>query len=917
MKAKDFNLFPFRRRLALAPVMSGAGAVPPRGGSAIPPIGWALFADDNEPGRTIRAGRRRQSEAPGPEGRERAEAPHRERPDAPPPAAPHGGGAGGGGGSGGSSGGGFTLPSFSQRPSGGGRSGCGLSPILLIGLVILVGLCIIVFLLLGGGGGSSEQPAPSQPEVVVDTPQIDTPEPTASIVEEATPEPEVATPEPTLAGGFIATEAPLTTPEPGTLAATPTEAAAAPAPPGGDTWTVMLYEDADDKVLEQDIYLDLNEAERVGSNDRVRIVAQMDRFKAGFRGDGDWSDARRYYITFDRDLQRVRSQEVESLGEVNMSDGATLADFVTWAVENYPADKYALILSDHGLGWPGGWSDDAPGKGRVTVDRNIPLVGVLGDQLYLNELDQTLAKIRSQAGIDKFELIGMDACLMGHIEVLAALAPHARYAVVSQETEPALGWAYTSFLGKLAQNPSMDGAEMSKSIVQSYIDDDQRIVDDQARAEMVGRGSPMGSLYGSVSAEQVAQEMEQNVTLTAVALASVPALMNSVNELAFQLQNTRQQEVAKARSYAQSFTSIFGSNVPPSYIDLGNFVGLLKQVTKNRDVAAAADGVLATLQDAVIAEKHGDKKAGATGVSIYFPNSQIYQHPAAGAQSYTAIANRFAQQSLWDDFLAFHYTGRSFQAGQGAVVAPERGATVRGPGTGAIQVGPIKLSDTVAAPGRPVVLSAKISGDNIGYIYFFTGFYDKQANSIFVADQDYLQSGETRKIDGVYYPDWGQGAFNLEFEWEPLMYAITDGKNSVEAALMPETYGAELADTVYTVDGVYTYADGGDQRHARLYFRDGELRQVFGFTGEGGNGAPREIVPQRGDQVIVLQKWLDLDARGRVVRTATQQTDALTFGNQMFRWKELDAAAGDYVVGFIITDLDGNTQTAYTKVTVE
>ena len=51
--------------------------------------------------------------------------------------------------------------------------------------------------------------------------------------------------------------------------------------------------------------------------------------------------------------------------------------------------------------------------------------------------------------MDKFELIGMDACLMSQLEVFTALAPHARYAVVSQETEPSLGWAYATFLGRL------------------------------------------------------------------------------------------------------------------------------------------------------------------------------------------------------------------------------------------------------------------------------------------------------------------------------------------------------------------------------------------------------------------------------------------------------------------------------------
>jgi hypothetical protein len=32
-------------------------------------------------------------------------------------------------------------------------------------------------------------------------------------------------------------------------------------------------------------------------------------------------------------------------------------------------------------------------------------------------------------GIDKFELVGLDACLMGHLEVMSALSEHARYAV--------------------------------------------------------------------------------------------------------------------------------------------------------------------------------------------------------------------------------------------------------------------------------------------------------------------------------------------------------------------------------------------------------------------------------------------------------------------------------------------------------
>ena len=49
---------------------------------------------------------------------------------------------------------------------------------------------------------------------------------------------------------------------------------AAAAPPRQEEereWLVMLYQNADDEVLEQDIFIDLNEAEWVGSSDAVTV----------------------------------------------------------------------------------------------------------------------------------------------------------------------------------------------------------------------------------------------------------------------------------------------------------------------------------------------------------------------------------------------------------------------------------------------------------------------------------------------------------------------------------------------------------------------------------------------------------------------------------------------------------------------
>ena len=127
--------------------------------------------------------------------------------------------------------------------------------------------------------------------------------------------------------------------------------------------------------------------------------------------------------------------------------------------------------------------------------------------------------------------------------------------------------------------------------------------------------------------------MEKNITLTAVDLEALPALTDALNNLAYTLQGSNQKAVAQARSYAQSFTSIFGKEVPASYIDLGNFAALLKQATTGRRHRRRGGSARwPPSSGAIIAEKHGPGKPGATGVSVYFPNSQLYGNPVAGRE---------------------------------------------------------------------------------------------------------------------------------------------------------------------------------------------------------------------------------------------------------------------------------------------
>jgi len=810
----------------------------------------------NEP---VEAKRRRRATPP----RGRAEAPRRDT------ASP-----GGTGGTGGFGGLGSLIPSTR-----GGRRSCLGGP---VGLIVLLILAYVVYTMMSGGGQSTGV------DTGGDTGYTD----------------------------FFPTQAETYPTD------VPTELPAsnftppAPATDEGDNWLVMLYQDADDKVLEQDIYVDLNEAERIGSSDRVQIVAQIDRYRGGFTGDGNLTGARRYYVTQDNDLRAVNSEIVQDLGEVNMADARTLADFVEWAVTTFPADKYALILSNHGMGWPGGWSD---GDSGASAGSSVPLASRIGDNIFTNELDQALGVIRQRTGIDKFELIGMDACLMSQIEVLTALEPHARYAVLSEETEPALGWAYTSFLGALVENPDMSGAEVSKLIVDSYINEDQRIADPQARADFLAQNSPMGGLFGAqqMSASTVINQLGKNITLSAIDLSKVPGLIQELNDFAYTLQSADQGMVASARNYAQSYTSIFGNQVPASYIDLGHFAALVYKNSANANVQQTVRDLVAQIDNAVIAEKHGAGKPGSTGIAIYFPNSTLYRSPVTGPQSYTGLADRFAQLTLWDDFLGFHYADRSFDQRSAEVVAPLESSLTRVPGLGDIRVENFTASDDSVEIGETVTLTADISGTNVGHIYLFVGYYDPASNSLNVTDMDYLESPQTREEGGVYYPNWSeQDSFTLTFDWEPIVFAINDGTQSVPALFSPQSYGASADLATYTVEGTYTYADDNEQRAARLYFSDGKLRQVFGFT-EGDAGAPREVIPQTGDMFTVTEIWYELDSNGAITTTVTGVGETLTFGNDMFTWESLYAAAGQYVVGFLVADMDGNLTPVYTQIEVK
>jgi hypothetical protein len=194
-----------------------------------------------------------------------------------------------------------------------------------------------------------------------------------------------------------------------------------------------------------------------------------------------------------------------------------------------------------------------------------------------------------------------------------------------------------------------------------------------------------------------------------------------------------------------------------------------------------------------------------------------------------------------------------------------------------------------------------------------------------VADTDYLESSDTRELNDVFYPVWPEGgSFDINFEWDVSLFSISDGQQTILALFNPTAYGAAAENAVYTVNGTYTFADTGEQRFAQMLFMEGRLVQVLGYNGQADpanaqnevNGAPWEITPSQGDTFTLLQKWMDLDASGSVSQVVSVPGDTLTFSGDPFTWTAEFAPAGQYLVGFLVTDLDGNTSQGYTTITV-
>jgi hypothetical protein len=666
-------------------------------------------------------------------------------------------------------------------------------------------------------------------------------------------------------------------------------------------WTFMVYMAADND-LEPFAINDLMEMQAVGSTDDVNIIVQMDRAEGYEELVGDWTDARRFRIEapqgtsgsgdfgfqrevaldlfrnlnpeqlgisqedFDTQLAQLENASVEdleafvlpqriaplgggaqmiglqqtaleNLGETNTGDPQTLVDFVTWTVENFPAEHYALQIWNHGGGWIMVASDES------TEDH---------DALTLTEFEGALETIQSETGIERFDLLSYDACLMSQLEVFQTIAPYAAYSIASEEVIPGAGWEYVTPFAALTANPSMDAVTFGQIVVDSYI-----------------------NFYSTVITNYDAFD------LGIVDLSQVDAFDNAISDFAATVSANPEAvlaDIADARNNAQ----FFGGGAPDeeayfSAVDVLDFMGLLVEHSSDAALVDAANNVIAAGENLVVYHQASEALMNSKGISIYFPqNAEAY---AVGGNDQT-----YPEQSInddWESFLAT-YNGTAQSVSSNLLV--DITAVYPESGTSSIYTPPVIVYNT--------------DGTNIMDVSFAVSLQLEDGNQI-ILDIASLVSAEVDE-NGDFYEDYEDGFTTTEFYWNVEMPVITDGETIVPTVLLSNSDNPDEA----IVSGDYYIQGQGDPMTAYLIFdfATSEVSSVWGITEGASGSAPHLLRPELGDVFVPTWRFIDGDGNLQFVSSETP----LFFSQEPFSFQIVPAPSGVYNMTILSTDAAGN-----------
>jgi hypothetical protein len=361
-----------------------------------------------------------------------------------------------------------------------------------------------------------------------------------------------------------------------------------------NSWTILVYLHADHN-LEESSEADLQEMEKVGSGKNFNVIVQWDRLSE----DG----IQRIKVGKNRD----DSELIEELEELDSDDPKTLADFVRWGVKAYPAQRYGLIIWDHGGQWNGIGGDE-------TTDA--------GDLMDLNEIQAALQNSMNTVGIKQFDFLAFDTCLMGGLEPLVQLAPYSKIYIANPEIDYGDGWEYTADFGYLKANPGATMTEFAKKQNANWAaHHNTEISDIQNRAH---------AIYDTSKASAIA------------------AASKEFSSALLDIWDANEQTLAKVRGRTIEYDmDNEDPHAPHDYVDLGDFAS--KLAAKNPRLKATSDKLNAAIDASIIAKTFGKNNAKARGLSVWLPSDRSSPPETDTLKAYFDLPSH--DRTTWSSFV--------------------------------------------------------------------------------------------------------------------------------------------------------------------------------------------------------------------------------------------------------------------------
>ena|GEM_PF-1500569 len=374
-------------------------------------------------------------------------------------------------------------------------------------------------------------------------------------------------------------------------------------------WTILVYQGGDNS-LDAAIRDDLEEMKKAGPPSGVTLLSYIDTPADGIRL---------------LKIEKGKEIEIAKFGQGNSADVQKVAYFVMWANRVFPAKKFALILSSHGMGW----RNAAATRGVITDDSENTAMDFLS-------LKSALTTAVTQEGdfIRPLDLIGFDACLMGLFEVAYQLRDSAKYMVFSQANEPAPGWPYDNILFSIATaGASIDAGKLGNLICTAY----------KNYYEITGlseRYSGTLSLVDLAKLPALLQTFDAWVKILYTDKTTLlPALRGIRDALALDTSGL----VGAERYLVQAFEFV-------DYRDLMDLVTSLKTTAPQANLAA--DDLINCYSLTVpVSVRFGNKYTRSHGLSISYPDpgnfADYYNNSDVVKYAYLDLS----QNTLWDELI--------------------------------------------------------------------------------------------------------------------------------------------------------------------------------------------------------------------------------------------------------------------------